>query len=429
MAPRSSPGPVEVVVKSVAAIAGAALGIWLLWGIRSLILPVAVGGLLAYICYPLVAGLERYRVTRGLAIGLLLLAFVSATILIVTLVRSGVPTEIRALDFKTRLLHKVNERYKDLMGLDSSPTGNRIYQFAHDDLDPIVDRVNRLLAITPEERAKFLDAHSRIDRPADSDVLLAYDRSNLQALLQTLEKRGLKAGSDGGSGAVAPSGARSALRQEKTPLASLAGILSTWVIAPTVFLFLLLDTGEIKRSFLRLIPNRLFEPTLEVLADLDGALGSYLRGVVLECLLLSLALALLFAAVGIPILWAVALGFVAGATNVIPYVGSAVALLVGLTYTLLADEIHPLLPMVKAENVALWLIVGVLLVEIFKNVVLEPLVLGGAAKLHPLVVVIGVLGSGILFGLPGVLLAIPTITIVKAFVSSASRQLKAYGLA
>jgi predicted PurR-regulated permease PerM len=219
------------------------------------------------------------------------------------------------------------------------------------------------------------------------------------------------------------------LRQEKTPLASLAGILSTWVIAPTVFLFLLLDTGEIKRSFLRLIPNRLFEPTLEVLADLDGALGSYLRGVVLECLLLSLALALLFAAVGIPILWAVALGFVAGATNVIPYVGSAVALLVGLTYTLLADEIHPLLPMVKAENVALWLIVGVLLVEIFKNVVLEPLVLGGAARLHPLVVVIGVLGSGILFGLPGVLLAIPTITIVKAFVSSASRQLKAYGLA
>lgn len=126
--------------------------------------------------------------------------------------------------------------------------------------------------------------------------------------------------------------------------------------------------------------------------------------------------------------WALALGLLAGAANVIPYVGSAVALVAGLTYTLLADEIHPLLPMITAENAAVWLIVGVMLAELLKNVVYEPLVLGGAAKLHPLVVVIGVLGGGLLFGLAGVLLAIPTITIAKAFASSASTQLKAYGL-
>jgi predicted PurR-regulated permease PerM len=139
------------------------------------------------------------------------------------------------------------------------------------------------------------------------------------------------------------------------------------------------------------------------------------------------ALALLFAVVGIPILWAVALGFVAGATNVIPYVGSAVALVAGLAYTLLED-IHPLLSIVNANNVAIFLVTGVLLIEILKKVVVEPLVLGGAASLHPLIVVIGVLGGEIPFGLPGLLLAIPTITIVKAFVSSASAQRKAYGL-
>jgi predicted PurR-regulated permease PerM len=424
MAPRSRPGPVEVVFESFAAVAGAVLGIWLLWGIRSLILPVAVGALLAYICYPLVSGLERFRVTRGLAITLLFLVFLSAAILVVSLVRSGVSTEIRTLNFKTRLLHKVNERYENLMGLDSSPRGTPLYRFVHEDVDPIVDRVNRLLALTPEERARFLEAHARRDR-ADSDLLLAYDRANFEAL----QRRGLAPSSGGGARDVPSSSVtRPPAHREKTPLAALARILSTWIVAPTVFLFLLRDTGEIKRAFLRLVPNRLFEPALEVLADLDRALGGYLRGVFLECVLLGLALALLFVAVGIPILWAIALGFLAGATNVIPYVGSAVALLVGLTYTFLADEIHPLLPMVKAESVAIWLVVGVLLVEVLKNVALEPLVLGGAAKLHPLVVVIGVLGGGILFGLPGLLLAVPTITILKAFVSSASFQLKAYGL-
>ena len=253
--------------------------------------------------------------------------------------------------------------------------------------------------------------------------MLDYDRANLE----TLERRGLQAtGRSSARGARAPGGAAEA---RKTPLAALGAILSTWIVAPVVFLFLLRDTGEIKRGFLSLVPNRLYEPTLAVLEDLDRALGGYVRGLFLECCFLGLTLTLVFAVVGIPLRWAIPLGLVAGATNVIPYLGSAIALLCGLSYTLLADQIHPLLPMIDANNVAIWVVLGVLLAEILKNVVFEPFVLGGAAKLHPLVVVIGVLGGGILFGLAGLLLAIPTMTIVKAFVSSASRQLKAYGLA
>jgi predicted PurR-regulated permease PerM len=426
MAPRNSPpSAVEIVLKSLGVIAGAILLVFVLWGMRSLILPVTVGGLLAYICDPVVVGLERYRVTRGLAIGLLLLTFVTAVFLIVRVVRAGVPTEIGALDLKTRALHKVNDRYRSLMGLDASPRGNRLYRLVQDDVEPAMDRINRLLAMTEEERARFLEAHTRTpDVPADSETLLVYDRANLRTLVQ----RGLAPNGEGSTAGEFRPGVSAPRRPEKTPLAALAAILSTWVVAPTVFLFLLRDTGEIKRGFLSLVPNRLFEPTLAVLADLDGALGGYLRGVFLECSLLGLAVALLFTVVGIPVLWAVVLGFLAGATNVIPYVGSAVALLTGLSYTLLADRIHPLLPMINTDNVAIWLVAGVLLIELLKNLVFEPLVLGGASQLHPLVVVIGVLGGGILFGLPGLLLAIPTITIVKAFVSSATTQLKAYGL-
>jgi predicted PurR-regulated permease PerM len=73
-------------------------------------------------------------------------------------------------------------------------------------------------------------------------------------------------------------------------------------------------------------------------------------------------------------------------------------------------------------------IVAVGLAELLKNVIYEPLVLGGAVELHPLVVVIGVFGGAILFGVVGMLLAIPTIVVLKVFVSSTARQLKAYGL-
>ena len=404
----------------IGAVAGALVAAYLIWGLRSLIVPIAVGSLLAYVCYPLVARLERYKLTRGLAIGLLVLGFFSAALILTIRIRADVPSEIGTLDFKTRALHKLNQRYESLMGLDVSPRGNRLYQFGRDDLDPVVDRINSLLALTSEERFRFLEAHS-----AGEDALLEYDRANLQ----TLERRGLQATARSSAQGTGPRAHGGAAEARKTPLAALGAILSTWIVAPVVFLFLLRDTGEIKRGFLRLVPNRLFEPTLEVLDDLDRALGGYVRGLFLECCFLGVTMTLVFAVVGIPLRWAIPLGLVAGATNVIPYLGSAIALLCGLSYTLLADQIHPLLPVIDGNNVAAWVVLGVLLAEILKNVVFEPFVLGGAAKLHPLVVVIGVLGGGILFGLAGLLLAIPTMTIVKAFLSSASRQLKAYGLA
>jgi len=144
----------------IGAVAGALVAAYLIWGLRSLIVPIAVGSLLAYVCYPLVARLERYRLTRGLAIGLLVLGFFSAALILTIRIRAGVPSEIGTLDFKTRALHKLNERYESLMGLDVSPRGNRLYQFGRDDLDPVVDRINSLLALTSEERSRFLEAHS-----------------------------------------------------------------------------------------------------------------------------------------------------------------------------------------------------------------------------------------------------------------------------
>jgi predicted PurR-regulated permease PerM len=74
------------------------------------------------------------------------------------------------------------------------------------------------------------------------------------------------------------------------------------------------------------------------------------------------------------------------------------------------------------------MVLGVVVIEMVKNLVFEPFVIGHAAELHPLVVLIGVLGGGILFGVVGLVLALPTLTISKALISSTARQLKAYRL-
>lgn len=413
--------------KSVVAAAGVALTAYLLMELRSLIVPVVVSGLLAYICRPLVAGLEGYRVPRDVAIGLLLLVFVLCSLFIVNRVRAVMPTDTQAIELKVEVLHKINERYKALMGLDDSlAKGNRVYQLVHRDLDPLVDRVNRQLALTREERAQlFASRPRRPDAPAGSDRLLDHYRANLQTF--KLRSRTALAEPDV-TDPARPEVVQAPTLVPKTPLAALADILSTWIVAPLVFLFLIRDTGELKRGLLGAVSNRLFEPALTVMADLDRAVGNYVRGLFLECALLGLTVALSLTIVGVPLRWAIAIGLFAGATNMVPYVGFAVAMLGGLGYVLLAEDIHPLLPMVDMEKVWIWVIVAVGLAELLKNVIYEPLVLGGAVKLHPLIVVIGVFGGAILFGVVGMVLAIPTIVVLKVFVSSTARQLKAYGL-
>jgi hypothetical protein len=337
------------------------------------------------------------------------------------------PSEITVIELKVHALYKLNKGYNRLMGLDPSLTkGNRVYRLLHEDLDPIVERINRFLALTREEESQFLASRPRgPDAATGSDRLLDYHRANLRTLKLRIKVAFPEAG---GARTAPPAGAQTPGLALKTPLATLGHILSAWCVAPLVFLFLLRDTGEIKRGLLSVVPNRLFEPALMVLADVDRALGDYVRGIFLECVALGFTAMLLLAIVGVSPRWAMAIGLFTGASNVIPYMGSAAALLGGLAYALLAEEIHPLLPMVNTENFVFWVIAAVGVAELLKNIFYDPFVLGGAVKLHPLVVVIGIVAGGILFDFAGVLLAIPVITVFKVFLSSTIRQFKAYGL-
>jgi predicted PurR-regulated permease PerM len=429
VSPAARTTPAGVAIKCVVITAAAALAVYLVWGLRSYIVPAFVGGLLAYICRPLVARLERWWIPRGVAVGLLLVAFVLVALVSLNSVRAAIPSETAALELRVRALYALNHHYRALMGLDVSWTrGNRLYQFTHRDLDPLMDRVSGLLALTPDERAQFVASGEQGTdaAAAGSTRLLDYERANADALemraRQTRQREPATSTVDGSR----PSAPPISVTNADPP--GLADMLSKWMIAPLIFPFLLWDTGTIKRGLLAAIPNRLFEPTLAVLADVDAALGNYVRGIFLECCALGLTVIVLTTIVGVPLHWAIAIGIVTGASNVVPYMGFAAALLSGLGYALLAEDINPLIPLVTPETFTVWVVGAVALAELLKNVVYEPIVLGGAVKLHPLVIVIGVLGGATLFGPAGMLLAIPTITIAKELIASSARHLTAYGL-
>src|SRR5437773_9188260 len=98
---------------------------------------------------------------------------------------------------------------------------------------------------------------------------------------------------------------------------SLESKVSTWILAPLIFVFLGFDNGQIRRFFIGLVPNRYFELSLTVLDRLDDAIGRYLRGTLMECFLVGLFLTLGLILLGVPAGVAVGIGVAAGVLNCI----------------------------------------------------------------------------------------------------------------
>jgi len=160
-------------------------------------------------------------------------------------------------------------------------------------------------------------------------------------------------------------------------------------------------------------------------ANVDKAIGNYLRGTLLQSSLVGLTIFLGLLFIGFKIQAALLIGIIAGISNAIPFLGPIIGLGTGILYAMIVEGIDPILPFLP-DNAVLGVLIVVSLAQFLDNAVFQPLVLGKAVNLHPLVVVIGVTGGSIIAGFWGMLLAIPTIVIFKVVISTVYRQAKAY---
>ena len=198
------------------------------------------------------------------------------------------------------------------------------------------------------------------------------------------------------------------------------------MLAPLIFIFLGFDNGQIRRFFIGLVPNRYFELSLTVLDRLDDAIGKYLRGTLTECFLVGLMLTVGLILLGLPTEIAVTIGVVSGLLNAIPFLGTVMALVIGLGYALVAENIRPLIPGLNPNDLAMYVLILVVITHVVDNVVFQPFVLGSAVNVHPLVVVIAIIGGSLIMGLWGMLFAIPTVVVVNTAVATFFKELKAY---
>jgi len=398
-------------------------GGFLLWKLSILILPIIVGGLLAFVFRPVK---DRFRI-RWLPHELQVLCSFAAIGIVLffafNTLRKHIPDEEQKLEFKVRLQYKLNERYRQLVAKLPEGKSNAVVALLEKEVGPLMDKINQVLALNPEERNLFLKyAAGYNGKPPIQSKFVDYFRANQNTREYVIPD-------ETPSGAMSPT-ARAAPAPSQTQAASegtsLQSKLSAWMLAPLIFVFLGFDNGQIRRFFISLVPNRYFELSLTVLDELDDAIGRYLRGTLIQCFLVGLTLTLGLILLGIPMGIAVAIGVVSGLLDAIPFLGMVIALLIGVGYALIAENITPLIPGLNPNDLGLYVVILVIIVRVLEDVVFQPFVLGGAVNVHPLVVVIAIIAGSLIMGLWGVLFAIPTVVVVKTAVATFFKELKDY---
>ncbi len=373
----------------------------ILYGLHSLILPFIMGAFLAYLFKPLTKKFQSSHWTKyvklAVVLGLTSVALYGLTILVI----NTIPTDQEKVVLKVRLQYRFNERYKSWMGLNDNGKGNFIFDNIGSELAPVKNQITHHLSLNEKEDLLFRGSEK-------NQTYLRYYADNLKEQNED-EKRIQIVGDSKDDQFLAQ---KSDPKKASGFLAIAMKTASSWIIFPLVFIFFLLDRGEIMHFTMRLVPNRYFELAFSVIRSVDEALGRYIRGTLIECALVGISLTIGFYLCGFDFQVAFLIGTIGGLTNAIPFLGTAIACILSAGYSLIVENAHPLIPFVTVDNLMLAVVAVVMVVHLLDNAVFQPLVVGKAVNLHPLVVILGVFGGSMMFGFAGLIFAIPTIVII-----------------
>lgn len=187
------------------------------------------------------------------------------------------------------------------------------------------------------------------------------------------------------------------------------------LVIPFVAFFFLKDGSVIRRSLLRLVPNRYFELTLALTEKIETNIGRYFRGLLLQVLAVAIVATLLLWIVGLE--YAIAVGAFTGLANTIPYFGPLMGFIAGT-----------LVGVVQTGDFSLvfGVVIAMLLTQMSDNVIFQPYIFSRAARTHPLLILFAVLIGAQIAGIIGMLLAIPVMTIIRVTVEELLWSLRNY---
>jgi predicted PurR-regulated permease PerM len=185
--------------------------------------------------------------------------------------------------------------------------------------------------------------------------------------------------------------------------ASTAAFLVNLAIVPFITFFILIEGDIAIKELIERVPNKYFEMLLNVLNKIKKDLVGYLRGWILDSVIVGFLNIACFYLIGVH--YAILLGIIAGISNLIPYVGPFFGVIPALLISLSqCGDFRQAFPIIA---------VTLILVQLLDNIIIQPLCFSSTLDMHPVTVIFVLIIGNSLMGIIGMLLAIPIATILK----------------
>jgi predicted PurR-regulated permease PerM len=317
-----------------------------------------VAALIALLLDPLVRALGRMRIPRGFSVAVVFLSF--ATVLVVGVIAIGVVVVDQSREAADRI-----DAYLTVERGQSNQT----------DAERGVDRLQGWLNDHGLERVKVEEqGQDFVDSLRDADP-----QEYTSRVIDFLEGAAL----------------------------SIFEILFSLVLIIVVSVYMLLDMGRLSAAVDRRFPPRPDSGSL--IPRIESALAGYVRGQVLLSLIIGVS-----AGVGLWVIgtlgwaegmdqYALLFGAWVGFMELIPYLGPWLGAIPPVTYALIVDPVS-----------AIWVTLLFLGIHQIEGHIVVPNVMGSALRLHPLLVIFGLLAGGEIYGLAGIFVALPLLAVLRA---------------
>lgn len=311
----------------------------------AVMLPVIISGLLYYLLNPIVDFLERHRVKRIIAISIVF-------ILIALLILWGLAVAIPAIQ------HQVLSFMKNLP--DYLEKANRT-------IDDVLDN-----KVSPEIKPQLDEWTSQLSQ-------------NITSWASSFSAR--------------------AVNWVSNLITVASQVIIALIIMPFIVFYLLRDGKNLKGQIIRFLPTKIRKSADKVLSDVNTQLANYVRGQITVAIIVALMFILLLKIIGLR--YAVTLGVTAGFLNLIPYLGSFLAMLPALV-----------LGLVAGPEMFVKVVIVFIVEQTIEGRFVSPFVLGSQLNIHPITILFVLITSGSMFGIWGVFLGIPVYASAKVVISA-----------
>lgn len=196
-----------------------------------------------------------------------------------------------------------------------------------------------------------------------------------------------------------------------TTVSGIGGILGviteavlTIVTIPFILFYLLKDGKKLPGYLLAFLPTKIRPGTARILSESNHQISSYIRGQIIVSFCIGVLLYIGYVTIGLD--YALILATIASFTSVVPYLGPAIAITPALIVAAFTS------PIMLLKMIAVWTIV-----QLVEGKFISPQIMGKSLKVHPITIIFVILTAGNLFGVVGILLAVPGYAVLKVLLT------------